>query len=341
MSQFFKFNDKTTLCLLRLRASDRYLKPLETIVDSYFYVYKKFLSNNSQYNYRFFSTSFTNKRPIKNFQDIRESDYIIIPSEAEFLFHTPGRVMNFAQIATDAWLNKIRKVIDGKKIIILQSDRADSIDLYKNYVFPDNNIEIFSIDECDFKGGIHVLKYYFIKERVSYSKNRNYSFVYWGTSKKKKVGGGLSGDIRHEILKDIYKSNISSWFIGNFDGFKRDSKFSKKLLELPNLLNGKSTLCFNWPGYDEFTTSRYSEALGFGIIPFVWQNYDCNNTLVSQEWQRVFSFADLEKKIKELDNDIYFEKKFEEIHTAYLQKIEPISNYVLEFDKKLKRIIDV
>lgn len=340
MNQFFKFDDKTTLCLLRLRSSERYLRPLETIVDSYFYVYKEFMINNPQYNYRFFGISFTQKRPTKNFKDIIESDYIIIPSEAEFIFHIPGRAMNFIKQKTDALLNEIRNVIDGKKIIILQSDRADSISLYKNLVFPDNNVEIFSIDECDFKGGIHALKYYFIKEHVSHSKNRNYSFAYWGTSKKKKVGGGLSGDIRHEILKKIYKSNISSWFIGSFDGFERDAKFSKKFLELPNLLNSKSTLCFNWPGYDEYVTSRYSEAMALGIIPFVWQNYDCNNTLVSFDWQRIFSFEELSEKIKELDNDIYFKKRFKEIHNAYLQKIAPISNYGLEFDKKLRNIID-
>ena len=47
--------------------------------------------------------------------------------------------------------------------------------------------------------------------------------------RKKKVGGDLSGDVRHEVLKDLHKSDLDTLFIGNFDGFKRDVKFTRKL----------------------------------------------------------------------------------------------------------------
>ena len=70
-----------------------------------------------------------------------------------------------------------------------------------------------------------VLKYHFIKQRF-HTGAKIHDFGYWGTSKKKKVGGGLSGDVRHEVLKDLHKSDLKTLFIGNFDGFQRDRTFA-------------------------------------------------------------------------------------------------------------------
>ena len=101
--------------------------------------------------------------------------------------------MSIVKKRSDEVLNGIRKVIDGKTIIILQSDRADSVELYRDYVFPNNDVKIHSIDECDFKGGLHSLKYHFIKQKFHVGA-KIHDFGYWGTSKKKKVGGDLSGE---------------------------------------------------------------------------------------------------------------------------------------------------
>ena len=172
----------------------------------------------------------------------------------------------------------------------------DSVELYRDYVFPDNDVKIHSIDECDFKGGLHSLKYHFIKQKFHVG-DKIHDFGYWGTSKKKKVGGDLSGDVRHEVLKDLHKSDLDTLFIGNFDGFKRDVKFTRKLGNIvPQVMNCKTTLCFNWPGYDEYLTSRYNEAVACDIIPLVWKNYDVNNQLVESEWQRCNSFEDVQRK---------------------------------------------
>ena len=341
MNDFFQYtNDKPTICFTRIRSSERYTKPLQSIADSMFHVCKTFMHNNPQYNYKFFGLSFSSGWPTKIYQDIIDSEYIVIPSEAEFMYYIPDRVMTIVRKRTNEVLDNIREIIDGKTIIIIQSDRADSVELYRDYVFPDNDVKIHSIDECDFKGGLHSLKYHFIKQKFHVG-TKIHDFGYWGTSKKKKVGGDLSGDVRHEVLKDLHKSDLDTLFIGNFDGFKRDVKFTRRLENIvPHLMDCKTTLCFNWPGYDEYLTSRYNEAVACDIIPLVWKNYDINNQLVESDWQRCYSFEDIERKCLELRDESVRLERLNRIKEKYKESTEDIGYYEQEFEKKLKRIID-
>ena len=298
------------------------------------------MHNNPQYNYKFFGLSFSSGWPTKIYQDIIDSDYIVIPSEAEFMYHIPDRVMTIVWKRTEEVMNKVREVIDGKTIIILQSDRADNVELYRDYVFPNNDVKIHSIDECDFKGGLHSLKHHFIKERFVPG-TKIHDFGYWGTSKKKKVGGDLSGDVRHEVLKDLHKSDLDTLFIGNFDGFKRDVKFTRKLENIgPHLMDCKTTLCFNWPGYDEYLTSRYNEAVACDIIPLVWKNYDVNNQLVESDWQRCWSLEDIQKKCLEIRDESVRLEKLNRIKKKYKESTENIKYYEKEFDNRMKDIIN-
>ena len=341
MNDFFQYtNDKPTICFARIRSSERYTKPLQSIADSMFHVCKTFMHNNPQYNYKFFGLSFSSGWPTKIYQDIIDSDYIVIPSEAEFMYHIPDRVMTIVWKRTEEVMNKVREVIDGKTIIILQSDRADSVELYRDYVFPNNDVKIHSIDECDFKGGLHSLKHHFIKERFVPG-TKIHDFGYWGTSKKIKVGGDLSGDVRHEVLKDLHKSDLNTLFIGNFDGFKRDVKFTRKLENIvPHLMDCKTTLCFNWPGYDEYLTSRYNEAVACDIIPLVWKNYDINNQLVESDWQRCWSLEDIQRKCLEIRDESVRLERLNRIKDKYKQSTEDIKYYEREFDNKMKDIIN-
>ena len=122
MNDFFQFNDKTTICFTRIRSSERYTKPLQSIADSMFHVCKSFMYNNPQYNYNFFGLSFSSGWPTKIYQNIADSDYIIIPSEAEFMFHIPDRVMSIVKKRSDEVLNGVREVIDGKTIIMVEQN---------------------------------------------------------------------------------------------------------------------------------------------------------------------------------------------------------------------------
>lgn len=338
---------KKTICLVRLRSSEKYTKPLSTICDSMYYCYKRFMGNHPEYDYRFFSISLDGTVPKKNIKDIIESDILIIPSEAEFTFHIKGRTMNFVKQRTDEVLNQIRKVVDGKKIILLQSDRADNVELYTKKVFPNNDVKISSIDEDDFKTGLHTLKYYFLKEYQNFNYKKSLDFAYWGTSKKKKVSynddsGEISGDIRHEVLRDIKKLKLNSCFIGTFDGFKRDIKFSKKMSDItPHIAKSNSTLCFNWPDFDKYLTSRYHEAMAYNVIPLVWKNYDCNNRLVATEWQRCSNYEDVKNKCLELRYEDIFKEKLSLIKNNYLSKIGDTYYYVNQFDKLLNGEVNV
>ena len=51
-------------------------------------------------------------------------------------------------------------------------------------------------------------------------------FAYWGTEKRRDVGGVVSGDNRHEILKrlQIGMGTFRTKFIGRFSTVKRDFK---------------------------------------------------------------------------------------------------------------------
>ena len=62
------------------------------------------------------------------------------------------------------------------------------------------------------------------------------------------------------------------------------------------------------------TTSRYHESIGCGILPFVHIDYDINNTLVADDWQRISTVEELYEKLK----DSQFEKKKKEIEKHYI-----------------------
>ena len=58
----------------------------------------------------------------------------------------------------------------------------------------------------------------------------------------------------------------------------------------------KCTLCFNWLD-PTASTARYPEALSIGMIPFVWRDYDKNNTYNIDPFQRVDSFEEFKKRV--------------------------------------------
>ena len=151
----------------------------------------------------------------------------------------------------------------------------------------------------------------------------------------------LSGDERHIILKDLHKSDLKTRFIGNFDGFKRDIKFTRKFENIvPHLMDCKTTLCFNWPGYDEYLTSRYNEAVACDIIPLVWKNYDINNQLVESNWQRCWSLEDIQKKCLEIREESVRLEILNKIKHKYKQSTMNMEYYETEFELRMKEIVD-
>ena len=72
----------------------------------------------------------------------------------------------------------------------------------------------------------------------------------------------------------------------------------------------------------------------------MWKNYDINNQLVESDWQRCYSFEDIERKCLELRDESVRLERLNRIKEKYKESTEDIGYYAQEFEKKLKRIID-
>lgn len=322
------------ICICRLRSSANYIVPLEHIMDSFFELLKTYVHKHPEHEWYYYNFGF-NMKPKREIEAIKNADVIIIPSEAEFTYWIPGAIHTLDLKRSNEHLDQIRPLFDNKKVIILRSDRRDDAELYKTKVFPEQNVTYETIDECDF-GNVHGLKYRFIKNQsfLYMNEEKTIDFVYWGSDKRKTIGGVLSGDQRHTILKQIHKSDLDTRFIGRFYGFKRDQRWAKMKNIIPTLLLSRSTLCFNWMD-SKATTSRYVEAIACGIFPFVWDNYDEDNTFVASDWQRVRSFEEYLDKYRSLD----YIDLFEEVENKLFRVIKTPEEYYAQFEGMMNELV--
>jgi len=322
------------ITIARLRSNVKYLGPLETVLDSFFENYIKWMRDHPEHNYDTYNVSFENKRPKRTPETIEWADCIVIPSDSEFRYHGELQ-MNPKDLATsNEHMAKIVPHFEGKHVIMFCSDRADTTELYVNEVFKGINLKSFTkIDEIDFSGNIHGMKYHFINtlknplaEMVGSSKTHD--FGYWGRMKH--------GHDREKTIRQIYRSDLSCQLIGGMpSGVERKSKWIKDWKVLYPLLEGcRETLCFNW--LDETaTTSRYVEALAIGIVPLVWRNYDCNNTYRINKWQRCYTFEEFLEKSLELRDDSFREAKLEEYRNNYAEVHLTEEGYYKEFARRM------
>ena len=326
------------LTITRLRSGTNYKTPLHDIMDSFYELYKEYMQKNPQHSYGVcnFGWGAANR---KKMDDILDADVVIIPSENEFFQHIKGYVDPRHKERSDEFVKQIGEQLAKKHVIIMRSDRADSEELYRTRVFKDQPIGQVSIfDEMDIPGGLHGMKYHFIKENMPFDMfgepERQYDFIYWGCDKRKLIDNIDSGDERHLIFKQIKKEGrLNSYFIGKYNAIVPDKKIDSMYNLLPILKQGKSTLCFNWLD-PVATTSRYHEALACGILPFVWKNYDSNNTLVADQWQRVQSVEELYDKMQDVD------KMFPAIEDYYVRNtMKPKSWYYEKFEQRMNEIL--
>jgi hypothetical protein len=333
------------ITIARLRNNINYKQPLHDVMDSFFELFKEYIQKNQQHTYgvcnfgwNLSPQAFKNKK--KSVEDIIDADVILIPSENEFHQHIDGYLDPRHKERSDVFVREIGSHLKDKHVILLRSDRADDEDLYRNRVFEDQPIGKISIlDETDLPGGLHGMKYHFIKENLSpklFDEEQKYDFVYWGCDKRKLIDKVESGDERHLVIKKIKKdAKIKTYFIGKYNSIVPDQPIDTMYNLLPVLTEGKSTLCFNWLD-PTAVTSRYHEALACGIFPFVWKNYDCNNTLVADQWQRVNSVEELYNKLPEV------EKRFDDIEKYYIENtMKPKSWYYENFEKRLNELLQI
>ena len=410
------------ITFVRFRGSEYYKgERLNHISDSFYHLCNNYIKENVIFPnpYDSYNVSLVeiekNRKNIRKINAIEESDVIIIPTEVEFAYHIYGRISNIMLGRSWTMVQNIREGLfknpKPRKVILLSSDKSDTIELFRNRVFHDiPNLDFYRIDESEFPGGVHHLKYLAIND-LKLDKTKTKDFAYWGTSKRMKIDlsteevktpihdwydldewknngkrvlsqksngnknilsrymgkkpgevlpkptkefrhpdypgepsfyidllkGKESKDERHIILKQIYgDESISNNFIGYFDGFKYTHKYDKNMTKiLPHISECNATLCFNWPGQEEHLTARYNEALGCDVIPLVWKDYDCNNQLVYSDWQRCYSFDDVEKKCLELRDNCVKLETLKEIKDKYEEVTKSLEYYEKLFNKKL------
>ena len=322
-----------------MRSNVQYNGPLDTVLDSFFENYVKWMQGNPQHTYRTYNVSFGTNKPRRTPENIKWADVIVIPSDSEFRYHGELQ-MNPKDLAkSESHLETIRPYFENKIVIMWRSDRGDTEQLYREDTLKDINLKSFqTIDEIDFSGNIHGMKYHFIQRLNSplaemLDNGKIIDFGYWGRMKV--------GHDREKTIRKIYRDpDLSTVLIGGFPaGVKRQSAWIKEWGQLyPKLKPARCTLCFNW--LDETaTTSRYPEALSIGMIPFVWENYDKNNTYKIDDWQRVFTFEDFKNKAIQLKDVFFFQEKLEKFRDNYNKVLLSEQEYFIQFTEFMNNVV--
>ena len=329
------------ITIARIRSNVTYTGPLETVLDSFFENYVKWMNDNSQHNFKTYNVSFGEGRPQRTPETIDWADVIVIPSDSEFRYHGELQ-MNPKDLAkSEVHMKNIRPFFENKIVILFRSDRGDTEELYRNETLKGVNLKSFHIiDEIDFSGNIHGMKYHFIQnlqKKILFLSEKTIDFGYWGKMKPSEKNE------RENTIRKIYKDeDISSIMIGGFpSGVIRQSKWIKDWKKLfPMIEPSRTTLCFNWKD-PTATTSRYPEALSIGIIPFVWKDYDINNTYKIDDFQRVSSFEQLKERIIYLKDENTFNSKLAEYRNNYKEVLLSENEYYEQFSKKMEKSINV
>ena len=318
------------ITIARLRSNVKYNGPLETVLDSFFENYVKWMKENSKYKYDVYNVSFNTNRPVRNPDAIKDADVIVIPSDSEFRYHGELQ-MNPKDLAkSESHMDTIRPYFEGKDVIMWRSDRGDTEELYRSFLPGIRNFT--TIDEIDFSGNIHGMKYHFIQTLKNplaemMGTEKTISFAYWGRMKH--------GHDREKTIRQIYRDkDISTVLVGGFpSGVKRQSAWIKDWRQLyPMLELARCTLCFNWLDPNA-TTSRYPEALSIGMVPFVWRDYDKNNTYNIDPWQRVETFEEFKEKVLSLKDNC--DSKVEEYRDNYKKVLLTEDQYYKQFSEMM------
>ena len=323
------------ITIARLRSNVKYNGPLETVLDSFFENYVKWMKANPQLEYDTYNVSFGKDRPKRTPEAIKNADVIVIPSDSEFRYHGELQ-MNPKDLAkSESHMDIIRPYFEGKDVIMWRSDRGDTEELYRSFLPGVRNFT--TIDEVDFSGNIHGMKYHFIQTLKNPLANmmgdeKTKDFAYWGRMKH--------GHDREKTIRQIYRDkDISTVLVGGFpSGVKRQAAWIKDWKQLYPLLEpARCTLCFNWLD-PTATTSRYPEALSIGIIPFVWRDYDKNNTYNIDPFQRVNSFEEFKEKVLTLSKN--YGKLIEQYRDNYKKVLLSEEKYFELFSEKMHLGID-
>jgi len=144
----------------RIRSNVTYTGPLETVLDSFFELYVRWMKENSQHEYDTYNLSFDKRqRPKRNPEVFKDADVVVIPSDSEFRYHGELQVDPRDLETSNNFVKEFTPYMEGKKVIIWRSDRGDTEQLYRENTFKDVTLGDFhTIDEIDFPANIHGMK---------------------------------------------------------------------------------------------------------------------------------------------------------------------------------------
>ena len=75
------------------------------------------------------------------------------------------------------------------------------------------------------------------------------------------------------------------------------------------------------------------------MIPFVWENYDKNNTYKIDDWQRVFTFEDFKNKAIQLKDVFFFQEKLEKFRDNYNKVLLSEQEYFIQFTEFMNNVV--
>jgi hypothetical protein len=328
------------ICFASLRRKINYTDVLEYGMDVFYESFRYYKDNNPQHEYSYYNFAWGSKGAKRDKQVIKEADVIVLPMPGEFVYFTNGvgpRTIEESQ----RWIRDMYDDLNDKHIILITQDRAVDENLILDYTF-DGHVKPKSfqtIDEMDFTMCLQGLKYHYIHNTFRFPVDKDTDFVYWGSDKGTGLDGKKSGDKRTNIIKSISREpEITSAIIGRWP---KDIKIARKWMALKDTLGyldrSLTTLCFNWIDQTA-VTGRYHEALACNVVPLVWQDYDTNNILVTDDWQRCFTKEEFYVKIEEVKKD--HGNRLRRIKKDFLDRLPTELEYYKEFEvimnKRLK-----
>jgi hypothetical protein len=281
----------------------------------------------------YFNAVPSNQKPKADLKVLEEADVFIVVLENEFQYAT-NKVNPVYRQYLDDRLEKIRDTLKGKTVIVLNSDVQHNPELITNYTFKDVPLkDLLWIEENDVHGNYHTLKYYNLVNHLSRNRlkePKRYDFAYWGSYRQ-------DSPERQQVLTGLRKqyTDIDTFYLGHLPPFT-DQKWTRKFVEaVPVLQAARCTLCFGTDENPNWLTAKYHEAMGMGIIPFVWTNYDVDGTFNEISWQIVGSTEELAEKIYEIRDPQRWKTYWTQIESSYKKAILSESELVKEWENTI------
>ena len=319
------------ICFASLRKKVNYTDVLEYGMDVFYECFRYFKDNNKEHEFTYYNFAWGSKGAERDINVLKHADIVVFPAVQEFIYFADAMHPRDVE-KSQAEIRKTYEYLNGKDIILLTQDRGVNEEMVMQYTF-EKQVKPKSfqtIDEMDFTMCLQGLKYHYIKNYFRFPVEKKTDFVYWGSDKSKTAGGVKSNDERLEIIKSISKNEeVSSTIIGRWP---KSIRIERKWVPLKETLGyldqSYSTLCFNWIDQTA-VTGRYHEAMACDVFPFVWKDYDTNDILITDEWQRCFTKDELYDKIKDIKKSDY---RMVVAKTDFLKRLPSEKDYYKEFE---------